>query len=486
MRISDFNKIVQGNDMDLARDNLYSIEVYMPRGHGGRFGKFYTGGDEAGIKEKLSYMAKSVTLPSKALGTIPAKRFGPVYKVANDLTIDTASMTFMCSEDYREHLFFDGWISGIMGQIDNPKTRQVYTLSYYNDYVGTVNIIPLDKQGGAAAQVTLKEAYPTGVGPIEFKWGAAGQVATFTVTWSFYDWNHTQTSGWSADTDLMGYGDDMGNISPWDFASQKYRESPAVIRKAESKMGSGLDHLNAQVGRSTKGFREAPDNRDNKYPGKFGKSTKGFRQSPVENRKMGSGLDFLNDVGESTKGFNDVVGASTKGFRQSPAVIKAERNKMGSGLEGLNAQLGRSTKGFREAPDNRDNKYSGVPGASTKGFRQSPVEKRKMGSGLDFLNDVGKSKEGFREAPAVIKAERNKMGSGLDFLNAQVGRSTKGFREAPGNTKGFREAPGKWVNPDTRDNKYPGVIPAHKTRLAPGHDGSLVKGIKGLLNILIR
>ena len=198
MRVSEFNNIVSGEAGDLARNNLYSIEVYMPRGHGGEFGNFYTRGDEFGIKEKLSYMAKSVTLPSKALGTIPAKRFGPVYKVANDLTIDTASMTFMCSEDYREHLFFDGWISGIMGQIHNPKDRQVYTLSYYYDYVGQVNIIPLDRQGGAAAQVTLMEAYPTDIGAIEFAWGA-GDVATFTVTWSFKDWNHTNPAGWSAD-----------------------------------------------------------------------------------------------------------------------------------------------------------------------------------------------------------------------------------------------------------------------------------------------
>ena len=199
MRVSDFNKIVSGEPAELARNNLYSIEVYMPQGHGGEFGNFYTRGDEAGIKEKLSYMAKSVTLPSKALGTIPAKRFGPVYKVANDLTIDTASMTFMCSEDYREHLFFDGWISGIMGQIHNPKDRQVYTLSYYYDYVGQVNIIPLDRQGGAVADIVLMEAYPTNVGPIEFAWGTAGEVANFQVTWSFKDWNHTNPAGWSAD-----------------------------------------------------------------------------------------------------------------------------------------------------------------------------------------------------------------------------------------------------------------------------------------------
>ena len=228
MRVTDFNKIVSGESADLARNNLYSIEVYMPRGHGGEFGNFYTRGDEFGIKEKLSYMAKSVTLPGKAVGTIPAKRFGPVYKVANDLIVDTVSMTFMCSADYQEHKFFDGWISGIMGQIHNPQTRQVYTLSYYYDYVGQVNIIPLDRRGTAAAQVTLMDAYPTNVGPIEFAWGDAGEVATFTVEWSFYDWNHTQPAGWSADTDKNN-DDFIGSDPAWmqEFGLWKNRDREA-------------------------------------------------------------------------------------------------------------------------------------------------------------------------------------------------------------------------------------------------------------------
>ena len=481
MRVSEFNNIVSGKDGDLARNNLYSIEVYMPRGHGGEFGNFYTRGDLPGIKEKLSYMAKTVTLPSKALGTMDTKRFGPVGKVANDLIIDTASMTFMCSADYKEHLFFDGWISGIMGQIKNPKTRQEYTLSYYNDYVSQVNIIPLDRQGGAAAQVTLKEAYPTNLGPIEFAWSDAGEVATFTVTWTFRDWNHTQTAGWWADTDRAGAN--LEEALEWDFESQEYREapgadggsqyptafraarvgltgqstkgfreSPAVIRKAESKMGSGLDHLNAPItpiGRSKDGFREAPDNRDDKYPGVPGESKDGFREAS-------KGGIYPSAFRAARVG---LTGESKKGFRESPAVIKAEKNKMGSGLDHLNAPIGRSKDGFREAPDNRNNKYPGVP---------------------------GESKVGVRESAAVIKSERNKMGSGLEGLNAP----TDEYREAPGNRNnkypgvpgeskdGFREAPSKWVNPDT--------IPSHKTRPAPGHDGSLVKGLKGLLNILIR
>ena len=193
----------------------------MPREHGGNFGTFYNDGD-TGDTMFLSYMAKTVTLPGKSLGTIDAKRFGPIYKVANDLIIDTVSMTFNCSADYKEHKFFEGWIAGIMGAVQTGTgstvggIRQLYTLSYYYDYVGQVNIIPLDRQGGAAAQVTLMEAYPTNVGPIEFAWGDTGEIANFTVTWSFKDWNYTDTDGWWADTDRDGS----------EFRSNKYREQP--------------------------------------------------------------------------------------------------------------------------------------------------------------------------------------------------------------------------------------------------------------------
>ena len=151
----------------------------MPRGHkkmgmsgsGGYFGDFYTGADvEKGGTKFLSYKAKQVSIPGKTLGTIDAKRFGPIFKVANDLIIDTTTMTFMCGEDYAEHRFFDGWISSVIGQVKHgtgvsdlsPKVdhRQVYTLSYYNDYVGMVRIIPLDRQGGAIANVVLIENQP--------------------------------------------------------------------------------------------------------------------------------------------------------------------------------------------------------------------------------------------------------------------------------------------------------------------------------------
>jgi hypothetical protein len=215
MEISEFTSVIGGED--LARNNLYSIEIYMPQGHEGmgasgsgeHFGKFYTGADlEKGGAKFLSYKAKQVSIPGKSVGTVDSKRFGPIFKVANDLIVDKTTMTFMCGEDYAEHRFFDGWLSGIMGQVKHGtgssgsnKHRQVYTLSYYYDYVGEVRIIPLDRQGGAIANIVLIEAWPSAVGPIEFTWGAEGEIATFTVTWAYKDWNHVDPeTGWWADS----------------------------------------------------------------------------------------------------------------------------------------------------------------------------------------------------------------------------------------------------------------------------------------------
>ena len=225
MQVSDFNEVITKEDF--ARNNLYSIEIYMPKGHkymgmsggGGYLGEFYTGVEkEKGGTKFLSYKAKQVSIPGKSLGTIDVKRFGPIFKVANDLIIDTVTMTFMIGEDYAEHRFFDGWIAAVMGQVKHgtgvsknspkPSHRQVYTLSYYSDYIASeIRIIPLDRQGGAIANIALIEEFPSALGPVEYMWGSEGEIATFTVTWAFRDWNHTDPGhGWWADSDTNATG----------------------------------------------------------------------------------------------------------------------------------------------------------------------------------------------------------------------------------------------------------------------------------------
>ena len=226
MNIKEFNKVIALDD--LARPNLYSIQIYMPAGFKGigtipKTGFYNLADTVIGANGQLSYMAKAVSVPGKSIGTIDAKRFGPVFKVANDLIVDTVSMTFMLSEDWKEHKFFDGWLSGIMGSVapgtgSTSGERTMYTVSYYQDYISQVEIIPLDRQGGVASIIVLHEAYPTNIGPVELAWGDSGEVATFTVTWSFRDWYHTGPDGWWAEPEgTPAEGSVMGDVKSQDI-----------------------------------------------------------------------------------------------------------------------------------------------------------------------------------------------------------------------------------------------------------------------------
>lgn len=191
------NQYVVGDDY--ARNNLYEVQVGLPPG----LGAFYNNAQSIST-DRLSYMIKQVTVPGKSLGTIDARRFGPVFKVANDMIVDTVAMTVMLSTDYREHALFEGWISAVTGVVKAQDKRQKYTLSYYEQYVSWVDIIPVLRVGESApVKISLEEAYPTNVGPIELSWGSDGQVAEFNVTWSFRDWHYTGAEP----KEILGYSE---------------------------------------------------------------------------------------------------------------------------------------------------------------------------------------------------------------------------------------------------------------------------------------
>lgn len=197
MKISEFSNQAYGSYYDYLRTNLFSVEFYKPTG----LPEFYNGASDANTK-RLSYMCKSISIPGKSVGTIDAKRFGPIFKVANDMIVDTVAMTFMCSaQDMLEHRFFEGWIAAITGNVKDAG-RQKYTLSYYDQYWSTLRIVPVTRlHAQQTPSVVLEEAYPTNVGPIELAWGDSSDVATFTVTFTMRDWRWDGDSTYWADSE---------------------------------------------------------------------------------------------------------------------------------------------------------------------------------------------------------------------------------------------------------------------------------------------
>ena len=137
-------------------------------------------------------MAKGASLPGKSLGTIDVKRFGAIYKIANDAIVDTFPITVMCSSDMRERKFFDAWISGIHGQKRSNYqpgeiSSSLYRMLYYDEYTSQVFIESFGRDGKGEYMVELQEAYPTSLGAVDLSWDT-GDVATFTVNFTFRNW----------------------------------------------------------------------------------------------------------------------------------------------------------------------------------------------------------------------------------------------------------------------------------------------------------
>ena len=110
----------------------------------------------------LRLYATSCTIPSRDMRNIEFReygetRFGAFLSTHKDLVV-----SFYCSEDLRERLFFELWQDSIF----NPKNKQQ---SYYDNYARNASI-SIDKYSTGWQNITasyrFNEAYPTNVGAL--------------------------------------------------------------------------------------------------------------------------------------------------------------------------------------------------------------------------------------------------------------------------------------------------------------------------------
>ena len=69
----------------------------------------------------------------------------------------------------------------------NPQT---WSIGYYNDYVGSMDIYLLDTNDRRRYGVQLVECFPTDVGQQALDYTPAGEIMTLSVTWSYRYWKN--------------------------------------------------------------------------------------------------------------------------------------------------------------------------------------------------------------------------------------------------------------------------------------------------------
>ncbi len=85
---------------------------------------------------------------------------------------------FYCDDKMKELKFWQHWIE----QIHN-RTRNHW--AYYDEYVSTVQITPINRSGHEIATWTLEDAYPKQIDPIQLDYGTNDAVMTINITMTY-------------------------------------------------------------------------------------------------------------------------------------------------------------------------------------------------------------------------------------------------------------------------------------------------------------
>ncbi|ADM80170.1 baseplate tail tube initiator [Aeromonas phage phiAS5] len=126
------------------------------------------------VNRDLALMVKSVTLPGTGFETQTNINERTPFTEVRSRTVDPIRMTFYCSPDYAERIWFLTW----MGSIHNQKKG---TFGFYHNYARDIDIVTLNRRGVMTSVVHSEGCFPTRVGEVQLDFENNNQVATFEV-----------------------------------------------------------------------------------------------------------------------------------------------------------------------------------------------------------------------------------------------------------------------------------------------------------------
>ena len=131
-----------------------------------------------GLSVEQALMCSNVSIPGRGFSTVEKYNHGPIRKVPYAELYDDITTTFYMPTSMSIHEYFDQWQIKIGG----PN----YFMGYYDDIIGTMNIVVQDKKDYQVAIYEIYEAYPISISPVELGYDKGEQIAEFTVTWAYH------------------------------------------------------------------------------------------------------------------------------------------------------------------------------------------------------------------------------------------------------------------------------------------------------------
>ena len=161
-----------------AKGNRYNVNIIPPQ---------FMSSDSATLS-KFQYLCEAISLPTKGIASTAQKIYGPPREIPYGETFTEAALSFILDDAFSVKRFFDKWQANIIN------TESGNVKNYWNDIIGTINIVRLENDatdfsgGSDKYSIELREAYPSAVGEIAMGHAQGSEILKLSVTFKYRKW----------------------------------------------------------------------------------------------------------------------------------------------------------------------------------------------------------------------------------------------------------------------------------------------------------
>lgn len=136
------------------------------------------------MDRELLVLCSKAVLPGRGFSTVDKYHHGPIRKVPYAELYDEAVFSFYETQGMKEKKFFDEW----QRKIGSAGGEDSYYIGWYEDIIGTVTVMTLDKRGNTTTETTLYEAYPVSISESTLSYEAGNELPQLNITFTFHHW----------------------------------------------------------------------------------------------------------------------------------------------------------------------------------------------------------------------------------------------------------------------------------------------------------
>jgi hypothetical protein len=140
--------------------------------------------EQKDIVRRVSLETTAVSFPGMSLETQEdVNIYGPVRNVVVGQTFANINTQIRLSQDHKERNFIDNWQRLAANRAD-------FSVGYYDDYVGSMQIFQLDRKDRRRYGVELIECFPVDLQELSLDYATNNSLSFATVSWSYRYWKN--------------------------------------------------------------------------------------------------------------------------------------------------------------------------------------------------------------------------------------------------------------------------------------------------------